>query len=42
MQVLPLKLQYQQVLSDFFKKKSVEAYEFNLVSNSTMRFTLWA
>ena len=33
MQVFPLNLQYQKVLSDFFKKNSVKAYEFHLMSN---------
>ena len=40
MQLFPLKSQYQNVLSDFFKKKSVEAYEFHLISNSNVRYTL--
>ena len=33
MQVFPLKLQYQKVLSGFFKKKSAEAYEIQFMSN---------
>ena len=40
MQVFPLKLQYLNELSDFLKKKSVEAYEFHLMSNSNVQFTL--
>ena len=39
MQVFPLNLQYQKVLSDFFENKSVEAYEFHLMSNSIVRST---
>ena len=42
MQVFPLKLQNQNVLSDFFKYKIVEAYEFHLISNSNVRYTLRA
>ena len=30
-QLIPLKLQYQKSLSDFSKKKMVEAYEFHLM-----------
>ena len=41
-QVFPLKLQSQNVLSDFFENKSVEAYEFHLISNSSVQYTLWA
>ena len=33
MQVFPLKLKYQEVLSDFIKRKYVKAYEFRLMSN---------
>ena len=40
-QVFPLNLQYQKVLSDFFKKKSVEAYEFRLMWNSIVQSTWW-
>ena len=40
MQVFPLILQYQNVLGDLYKKKSVEAYEFHLMSNSILRSTL--
>ena len=40
MQVFPLNIQYQKVLSDFFKKKSVEACEFHLKSNSIVKSTL--
>ena len=42
MQVFPIKLQYQKVLNDLFKKKSVKAYEIHLMSNSTVRSTLGA
>ena len=41
MQVFPLKLRYQYVLSDFLRKKSIEAYEFHLLSNSNVRHTSW-
>ena len=40
MQVFLLKLQYQKVLRDFFKRKSVEASEFHLRSNCIVRSTL--
>ena len=40
MQVFPLKLQYQKKINDFFKKKSIETYEFNLTSNAIVRSTL--
>ena len=32
MQIFPLKLQYQKVLNDFFKKKVVITYELHIVS----------
>ena len=37
MQVFPLKLQYQKILRDFFKNKSVEAYELHLMSKSIVQ-----
>ena len=40
MQVFPLELQYQNVLSGLFKNKSVEAYLFHLISYSNFRYTL--
>ena len=40
MHVFPLKLQCQKVIGDFFKKKSVEAYELHLMSNSIVLSTL--
>ena len=40
MRIFPLKLQYQNVISDCFKNKSVEAYEFHLISNSNVRYIL--
>ena len=42
MQVFTLKLQYQNELSDFLKRKTVDAYEFHLMSNSNVQLTLWA
>ena len=39
-QVFPLKIQCQKKSSDFFKKKSIEAYEFHLTSNAIVRTTL--
>ena len=41
MQVFLLKLQYEKVLTDLFIKKSLYAYEFHVLSNSTVRSTLW-
>ena len=39
-QVFPLKIQYLKEVSDFFRKKSEEAYEFHMISNSTVRSTV--
>ena len=40
MQIFPLKLQYQNVLSHLIKNNSVEAYEFHLILNSNLPYTL--
>ena len=38
--VSPLQLQHQKLICDLFKKKSLEAYEVHMMSNSTVRSTL--
>ena len=40
MRVFPFNLQYQKVLIDLFEMEDVKAYEFDMLSNSTMRSTL--
>ena len=35
MQVFPLKLQYQNILIDLFKQRSLKTYDFYMMSNST-------
>ena len=35
--VFPLNLQYQKVLGEFFKKKSLKVYDFHMILNSNVR-----